>query len=82
MKTSRRKLLAGMAGVIAAPQAAAAFGSSAEAGSMTVAEERYARLIAAAQAPDSGCAWHAERYADAHWRAYVGAARAVLAARA
>ena len=82
MKTSRRKMLAGMAGVIAAPQAAAAFGSNAEAGSMTVAEERYARLIAAAQAPDTGCAWKTERYADVHWPEYVAAARAVLAARA
>lgn len=48
----------------------------------TVAEERFARTIAAAHAPDIACAYQAERYADAHWREYLGAARAVLDARA
>jgi hypothetical protein len=47
---------------------------------MTIAEERYARLIAAAHAPASG-AGQTERYADMHWRDYVAAARAVLDAR-
>jgi hypothetical protein len=80
METSRRFMLAAMAGFCAAPQAAAAFGSSAGAGEMTVAEERFARLIAAAHAPTIGAA-RAERYADRHWRDYVAAARTVLDAR-
>ncbi|TPQ43009.1 hypothetical protein C2U70_00200 [Bradyrhizobium guangdongense] len=82
MKTSRRTMLAGMAGLVAAPQAASAFAPSAAASGMTVAEERFARMIAAAHAPDVSCAHQAERYADAHWPDYVGAARAVLNARA
>ncbi|MCP3474876.1 hypothetical protein NLM33_31645 [Bradyrhizobium sp. CCGUVB1N3] len=82
MKTSRRVLLAGMAGLVAAPQAASnAFASTADAVDMTVAEERFARLIAAAHAPDITRARHAERYAETHWREYVAAARAVLSAR-
>ena len=55
---------------------------SAEPGDVTVAEERFARMIAAAHAPDVTCARQAERYADAHWLEYVVAARAVLGARA
>lgn len=82
MKTSRRTMLAGMAGLVAAPQAASAFAPSAATSDMTVAEERYARMIAAAHAPDVTCARQAERYADLHWPDYVGAARAVLNARA
>lgn len=81
MKTSRRTLLAGMAGLAAAPRAAAAF-APAPAADVTVAEERFARMIAAAQTPDNACARQADRYADAHWRDYVAAARAVLKARA
>jgi hypothetical protein len=80
METSRRFMLGAMAGFCAAPQAAAAFGSGVDAGEMTVAEERYARLIAAAHAPTIGAA-RAERYANMHWRDYVAAARAVLDAR-
>ena len=82
MKTSRRVLLAGMAGLIAAPQgAASAYPSTADAADITVAEERFARLIAAAYALDITCAGQAERYAEVHWREYVAAARAVLGAR-
>jgi hypothetical protein len=82
MKTSRRVLLAGMAGLVAAPQGpACAYPSTADAADMTVAEERFARLIAAAHAPDIACARQAERYAETHWREYVAAARAVLGAR-
>jgi hypothetical protein len=81
MKTSRRILLAGMAGLVAAPQAATAFGPASAADDMTVAEERFARMIAAAHAPDIACAHQAERYAEAHWQEYVAAARAVLNAR-
>jgi hypothetical protein len=82
MKTSRRTMLAGMAGVVAAPHAASAFAPTPDASDMTVAEERYARVIAAAHAPGIACARQAERYADLHWRNYVAAARAVLDARA
>ncbi|MBR0829339.1 hypothetical protein JQ596_27750 [Bradyrhizobium manausense] len=82
MKTSRRTMLAGMAGLVAAPQAVSAFVPPVAASDMTVAEERYARMIAAAHAPDVTCARQAERYADLHWRDYVAAARAVLDARA
>ncbi|MBR0716238.1 hypothetical protein [Bradyrhizobium liaoningense] len=82
MKTSRRTMLAGMAGLVAAPQAASAFVAPVATSDMTVAEERYARMIAAAHAPDVTCARQAERYAEAHWPDYVGAARAVLNARA
>jgi len=80
MNTSRRILLAGMAGLIAAPTAVTATPASA-ADDVTVAEERFARMIAAAHAPDINCARQAERYADAHWPEYVVAARAVLDAR-
>jgi hypothetical protein len=82
MTTSRRTLLAGMAGLAAVPGAASAFGSTQAATGMTVAEERFARMIAAAHAPDITCARQAERYADARWPDYVDAARAVLNARA
>jgi hypothetical protein len=82
MNTSRRTLLAGLAGMVAAPNAASAAGAMSGAGESTVAEESFARMIAAAQAPGAGCAWQAERYADLHWRDYIAAARAVLNARA
>lgn len=80
MNTSRRILLAGMAALAVAPTAMAAAPAPAIADA-TVAEERFARLIAAAHAPDVICARQAERYADAHWPDYVVAARAVLDAR-
>jgi hypothetical protein len=80
MNTSRRILLAGLAGLAVAPTAVVAAPASAMSDA-TVAEERFARMIAAAHAPDLSCARQAERYADAHWGDYVGAARAVLAAR-
>nr|WP_249141952.1 hypothetical protein [Bradyrhizobium diazoefficiens] len=80
MTTSRRILLAGMAGLAVAPGAAAAPAPAFD--GATVAEERFARMIAAAHAPDVACARQAERYADMHWRDYVEAARAVLDARA
>jgi hypothetical protein len=80
MKTSRRTVLAAMAGLLAAPRVASA-AAAADAAKETVAEERFARLIAAAHVPDAR-ARQAERYADVHWRDYVAAARAVLSARA
>ena len=80
MNTSRRILLAGMAGLAVAPTAVAA-GHAPAVGDATVAEERFARLIAAAHAPDVAGPRQAERYADAHWPDYVVAARAVLEAR-
>lgn len=82
MDTSRRILLTGLAGFAVAPTAVAASVPSPEPGDVTVAEERFARTIAAAHAPDVTCARQAERYADAHWPDYVVAARAVLSARA
>jgi len=82
MNTSRRILLAGLAGLAVAPTAVAAAVPSAEPGDVTVAEERFARTIAAAHAPDITCVRQAERYADAHWPEYVVAARAVIGARA
>ena len=81
MTTSRRVLLAGMAGLAVAPTALAAAPAPVP-DDTTVAEERFARMIAAAHAPDVRCAHQAERYADAHWPYYVMAARAVLDARA
>lgn len=81
MDTSRRILLAGIAGLAVAPTAASAAVPSSEPGDVTVAEERFARTIAAAHAPDVSCARQAERYADAHWPEYVVAARAVIGAR-
>ena len=81
MQTSRRTLLAGLAGLAAAPAGASAFGPLAGAEGMTVAEERFARMIAAAHAPGITCTREVERYTEAHWRNYVGAARAVLDAR-
>jgi hypothetical protein len=80
MNTSRRILLAGMAGLAVASTATAAAPASAI-GDATIAEERFARMIAAAHAPDVSCARQAERYADARWPDYVVAARAVLEAR-
>lgn len=79
MNTSRRILLTGLAGLAIAPAAVSA--APALAGEATVAEERFARMIAAAHAPDLRCARQAERYADAHWPEYVVAARAVIDAR-
>ncbi|MGY8663639.1 hypothetical protein Q3C01_14875 [Bradyrhizobium sp. UFLA05-109] len=80
--TSRRVLLTGMVGLVAAPQAASStFASTTDAADTTVAEERFARMIAAAHAPDVTCARQAERYAERNWREYVTAARAVLSAR-
>jgi hypothetical protein len=80
MTTSRRILLAGMAGLAVAPTAVAAAPAQVP-GETTVAEERFARMIAAAHAPDVTCARQAARYADAHWPDYVMAARAVIDAR-
>lgn len=82
MNTSRRILLTGLAGLAVAPTAVAAAVPPAEPGDVTVAEERFARTIAAAHAPDITCARQAERYADAHWPEYVVAARAVIGVRA
>jgi hypothetical protein len=81
MNTSRRILLTGLAGLAIAPAAVAASVPSPEPGDVTVAEERFARTIAAAHAPDITCARHAEIYADTHWPEYVVAARAVLGVR-
>ncbi len=80
MNTSRRILLTGLAGLAVAPTAVAAAPAPVPEGT-TVAEERFARMIAAAHAPGVACARTAERYADAHWPDYVMAARAVLDAR-
>lgn len=80
MNTSRRIVLAGMAGLAVAPASVAAV-PAAMLNDVTVAEERFARMIAAAHAPDIGCARQAERYADTHWPEYVVAAKAVLDAR-
>lgn len=80
MKTSRRILLAGMAGLAVAPRAAPAFASTVADDGATVAEERFARMIAAAHAPDLTCLQQAERYADVHWRGMLRR-RAVLEAR-
>lgn len=82
MKTSRRILLAGIAGFAVTPSAMAAADPAVATDDATVAEQRFARMIAAAHAPDLSCARQAERYADMHWREYVAAARAVLDARA
>jgi hypothetical protein len=82
MNTSRRILLAGIAGLAVAPATAPAFAAIQAAEGATVAEERFARVIAAAHAPDAACAHQGERYADLHWQEYVLAARAVLDARA
>ncbi|MDA9505354.1 hypothetical protein XI09_11830 [Bradyrhizobium sp. CCBAU 11386] len=81
MKTSRRILLAGIAGLAVVPNAMATAAPTPVTDDTTVAEERFARMIAAAHAPDVTCARQAERYADAHWPEYVVAARAVLDAR-
>ncbi|MGL3105875.1 hypothetical protein [Bradyrhizobium sp. BR 1432] len=81
MKTSRRILLTGLAGLVVAPTAAVATAPQLATDDATVAEERFARMIAAAHAPDLACARQAERYADAHWPEYVTAARAVIGAR-
>ena len=81
MDTSRRILLAGLAGLAVAPTAAGA-APLAAVDDVTVAEERFARMIAAAHAPEITCARQAERYADAHWPNYVAAARSVIGARA
>ncbi|MBW7961479.1 hypothetical protein [Bradyrhizobium sp. BR 10261] len=81
MNPSRRILLTGLAGLAVAPTAVAAAPVPA-AGNATVAEERFARMIAAAHASDVTGVEQAERYADAHWPEYVAAARAVLDARA
>ncbi|MBR0835541.1 hypothetical protein JQ612_20330 [Bradyrhizobium manausense] len=80
MNTSRRILLAGLAGLAVAPTVAGA-APAPTANDVTVAEERFARMIAAAHAPDLTCARQAASYADAHWPDYVAAARAVLEAR-
>jgi hypothetical protein len=82
MKTSRRILLAGLAGLAVAPTAVVTAAPAPVTDDTTVAEERFARMIAAAHAPDSTCARQAERYADTHWQEYVAAARAVIDARA
>ena len=79
MNTSRRILLAGLAGLAVAPTAMSSAPIAAVADA-TVAEERFARMIAAAHAPDV-CASQGQHYADAHWPDYVAAARAVLDAR-
>lgn len=82
MRTSRRILLTGLAGFAVAPTVVTAAVPSPAPDDVTVAEERFARTIAAAHAPDVTCARQAGRYADAHWPEYVLAARAVLDARA
>lgn len=82
MNTSRRILLAGLAGLAVAPAATPAVAATQVGETATLAEERFARMIAAAHAPDITCAHQAARYANAHWQDYVAAARAVLAARA
>lgn len=82
MKTSRRILLAGLAGLAVAPPAVMAAVPPLANDDTTVAEERFARMIAAAHAPDVTCARQAQRYADTHWPEYVVAARVVLDARA
>lgn len=82
MKTSRRILLAGLAGLAVAPATMPTVAATQADDAATLAEERFARMIAAAHAPDITCAHQAARYADAHWQDYVAAARAVLAARA
>jgi hypothetical protein len=82
MKTSRRILLAGLAGLAVAPTAVATAAPAPVTDDTTVAEERFARMIAAAHAPDVTCARQAERYADTHWQEYVAAARVVIDARA
>src|SRR6266702_6042656 len=56
MNTSRRILLAGLAGLAVAPTAAPAFAATQAADDATVADERFARLIAVAHAPDVTCA--------------------------
>ena len=81
MDTSRRILLAGLAGLAVAPTVAGAAPSAAP-DNVTVAEERFARMIAAAHAPEITCARQAERYTDAQWPNYVAAARSVIEARA
>ena len=81
MTTTRRILLAGLAGFAVAPATTPAFATTQTDAAATVAEEHFARMIAAAHAPDVACARQAERYADAHWPDYVVAARAVLDAR-
>ena len=81
MNTSRRILLTGLAGLAVDPTAVAAAPMPAVSDA-TVAEERFARVIAAAHAPDVTCGRQAGRYADAHWPEYVAAARAVLDSRA
>jgi hypothetical protein len=80
MNTSRRFLLAGLAGLAVAPAVAVA-APALVTEEVTVAEERFARMIAAAQAPDVTCAKQAECYAETHWAEYVAAARAVIDAR-
>ncbi|WP_456620002.1 MULTISPECIES: hypothetical protein [unclassified Bradyrhizobium] len=82
MNTSRRILLAGIAGLAVAPATVAIATPAPVTDDTTVAEERFARMIAAAHAPDVTCTRQAERYADAHWPEYIVAARAVLDARA
>ena len=64
MKTTRRILLAGLAGFAVAPATTPAFAATQTDVAATVAEERFARMIAAAHAPDVTCARQAERYAD------------------
>jgi hypothetical protein len=81
MNTSRRILLTGLAGLAVAPAAVAAAVPSPAPDDVTVAEERFARTIAAAHAPNVTCTRQAEIYADAHWLEYVVAARAVIGAR-
>jgi hypothetical protein len=81
-KPSRRILLAGLAGLAVIPTEASAFAAPQAANDATVAEERFARMIAAAHAPDINYAHQAERYADAHWHEYIVAAQAVIDARA
>jgi len=55
MNTSRRILLTGLAGLAVAPTAVAAAVPSPEPDDVTVAEERFARTIAAAHAPNVTC---------------------------
>ncbi|MBI5260808.1 MAG: hypothetical protein HY852_03190 [Bradyrhizobium sp.] len=83
MRTSRRTLLAGLAALVAGPAAAhtSSAGPTVDIQEATVAEESIARIIAAAHVRDHQGMRRPDRCADAHWRDYVDAARAVLDAR-
>lgn len=93
--TSRRAIIAGLAGALAGA-AAPALAKTELDGEITIAEEHFARMIAfwhlqgAADAKGTGPEFAdsdqsclgSDGLVEAHWRSYVGAARAVLRARA